>query len=325
MPTYNAITTRTETGEGSGSLVPNAERREILKGMVEASAVLSLARRVNMSTKHEKQPVLSALPAAYWVDGDTGLKETTKAEWGNKQLVAEELAVILPIPEALVADAAYDLFGEMRPLIIEALGAKLDDAVLFGDDAPASFEDALVPAAISAGNSVARGDVVLDGYNDLALDIGGEGGVMGQVEEDGFNVTGFAARTRLKAALRGLRDSTGAPIFQPSLTVGTPATLYGEPVFYGDRNGAWNDGIDLIAGDWSKLVVGVRQDITFKLFTEGVISDGSGNVVLNLMQQDSVALRVVARYAFTVANPINRMNSTEAERYPFAVLENPSS
>lgn len=325
MATYNAITTRTETGEGSGSLVPYAERKEILKGMVEASTVLQLARKVNMSTKTEKQPVLSALPAAYWVDGDTGLKETTKAEWSNKQLVAEELAVILPVPEALIADSAYDLFGEMRPLIIEALGAKLDDAVLFGDDAPSSWEDAIVPAAISAGNSVARGDVVQGSYNDVALDVGGEDGVMSQVEADGFNVTGFAARTRMKATLRGLRDTNGQPIFQPSLTVGTPGTLYGEPIFFGDRNGAWNDGIDLIAGDWSKLVIGIRQDITFKLFTEGVISDASGNVVLNLMQQDSVALRVVARYGYTVANPINRMNQTEANRYPFSVLENATS
>jgi hypothetical protein len=316
---------RSDTGEGSGSLIPNAERHEILKSLPAASAVLSLARKVNMSTKTEKQPVLSALPAAYWVDGDTGLKQTTKAEWQNKQLIAEELAVILPIPEALIADANYDLFAEVRPLIVEALGVALDAAVLFGVDAPSSFEDALVPAAISAGNAVSRGDVVLDGYNDIGLDIGGEGGLMNLVEEDGFNVNGFAARTRMKSVLRGMRDSTGALIFQPSMTVGTPATLYGEPIYYPDSNGSWEPGIDMIGGDWSKLVVGIRQDITFKLFTEGVISDDAGNVVLNLMQQDSVALRVVARYAYTVANPINRMNQVEADRYPFAVLENPVS
>lgn len=316
---------RSDTGEGSGSLIPYAERHEILKSLPAASAVLSLARKVNMSTKTEKQPVLSALPAAYWVNGDTGLKQTTKAEWQNKQLIAEELAVILPIPEALIADANYDLFAEVRPLIVEAIGVALDEAILFGVNAPSSFEDALVPAAITHGNAVSRGEVILDGYNDIGLDIGGEGGVMNLVEEDGFNVNGFAARTRMKSVLRGMRDSTGALIFQPSLQAGTPATLYGEPIYYPDSNGSWSDGIDVIGGDWSKLVVGVRQDITFKLFTEGVISDDSGNVVLNLMQQDSVALRVVARYAYTVANPINRMNQVEADRFPFAVLENPTS
>lgn len=314
MATYNAITTRTETGTGTGTLVPDAERREILKGMIAASAVLQLGRRVNMSTKVERQPVLSALPQAYWVNGDTGLKETTKAEWESKYLTAEELAVILPVPEALINDAAYDIFAELRPLIVEALGVKLDQAVLFGTDAPASYENSIHEAAVAAGN---EHDV--DDTGDLAEDVNQ---TMALVEEDGFEVNGFAARTRLKSRLRGLRTNDGALLFQPSLQAGLLGTLYGEQIVYSDANGAWRaEGVDLIAGDWSKLVVGVRQDITFKLFTEGVVSDGSGNVVLNLMQQDSVALRVVARYAFTVANPINRMNQVEANRYPFAVLE----
>lgn len=315
MATYNAITTRTETGEGTGTLVPDAERREILKGLPAASAVRSLARTVQMSTKIERQPVLSALPQAYWVSGDTGLKETTKAEWDSKVLTAEELAVIVPVPENLIADSAYDIFGELRPLIVEAMGVKLDQAVLFGTDSPSGITEHIVPDAISAGNTH---DV--DDAGDLAEDVNQ---VMALVEADGFQVNGFAARTRLKSRLRGLRTSgSGELLFQPSLQAGTPATLYGENIAYSDANGAWNaEGVDLIAGDWSKAILGIRSDITFKLFTEGVISDGSGNVVLNLMQQDSVALRVTFRAGFTVANPINRMNQVEASRYPFSVLE----
>jgi hypothetical protein len=60
---------------------------------------------------------------------------------------------------------------------------------------------------------------------------------------------------------------------------------------------------ELIAGDRSMAILGVRSDISFKIFTEGVISDDSGNVVLNLMQQDAVAMRVVARFGFAVAAP----------------------
>jgi HK97 family phage major capsid protein len=314
VATYDSIITRTETGEGSGTLIPEAQRNEILKGVTATSAVLQLARKVNMSTKHEKQPVLSVLPEAYWVSGDTGLKETSAAEWDNKEIIAEELAVIFPVPENLIADAAYDIFSELRPLIVEALGVKLDQAVLFGTGAPASYEDSVVEAAVAAGNTVN-----VSATGDDASDVST---LMGLVEADGYNVNGFAGRMRLKARLRNLRDTSGAPIFSPSLTAGTPSTLWGENIVYSDANGAWNaEGVDLIGGDWSKLVVGVRQDITFKLFTEGVSSDGSGNVVLNLMQQDSVALRVTARYGFTVANPINRMNQVEDERYPFAVLE----
>lgn len=314
MADYDQSITRTETGTGTGTLIPDAERKEILKGVQAQSVVLNRGRRVNLSTKIERQPVLSALPEAYWVNGDTGLKKTTKAEWDSKVLTAEELAVIVPVPDAVSADAAYDIFGEVRPLLVEAIAAKLDAAVLFGTDAPASYESSLAEGALAASNTVTKGTEV-----DVAEDINQ---VMAKVEADGYNVNGFAARTRFKAQLRGLRDGNDALLFSPALTAGTPSTLYGEPVEFGsDATGVWVDqGVDLFAGDWSKLVVGVRQDITFKLFEEGVISDDSGNVVLNLMQQDSKALRVVARYAFTVANPISRLNEDSASRYPFAYL-----
>ena len=312
----NNIIDRTD----AGALIPEKERNEIIKGLPAASAALSLGRKVTMSTKKERTPVLSALPEAYWVNGDTGLKQTTEAQWANKYLEAEELAVVVPIPDAVADDSAIDIFAEVRPLLVEAIGAAYDAAVLFDVNNPFT-EDAIVTGAVAAGNALEPGDVDwASGKSDIGSDIGGEGGLMSLVEEDGFAVNGFAARTGIKSRLRGLRDENGNVIFQPSLTAGTPATLYGEPVIYSDQNGAWDSDWDVIGGDWNKLVVGVRQDITFKIFEEGVISDGDGKVILNLMQQDSKALRVVVRYGYAVANPINRKNKVEANRYPFAVL-----
>jgi HK97 family phage major capsid protein len=303
------------------ALIPEPVRNEIIKGLPAASAALTLMRQVRMSTKKERQPVLSALPSAYWVDGDTGLKQTTKAEWENQYLEAEELAVLVPIPDAVADDSDFDIWGELRPSIIEALGAKIDSATIFDEDSPPAFPAAIITAAIAAGNTVSRGDI-----GDLAADIGGEGGIMNLVEEDGFNVSGFAARMRMKSALRGLRDENGGLLFQPSLQAGTPARLYDESIVYPDGNGSWEDqGIDLIAGDWSKAIIGIRQDITFKMFDSGVISDEDGKVILNLMQQDSKVLRVVMRVGFVVANPINRRSPVAANRYPFAVLQTQGS
>ncbi|HYJ21621.1 MAG TPA: phage major capsid protein [Solirubrobacterales bacterium] len=303
------------------ALIPEKIRKEIISNLPSESAALTLMKSVQMSTKKERQPVLSALPNAFWVNGDRGLKQTTKAEWKNQFLEAEELAVLVPIPDAVRDDAEFDIWGELKPSIIEALGAKIDEATLFDVDSPPSFPDALITGAVKAGNVVTRGDI-----GDLAADIGDEDGVMNLVEEDGFAVNGFAARTRMKSALRGLRDKNGALLFQPSLQAGTPATLYDESVVYPDGNGAWEDrGAEIIAGDWRKGIIGIRQDITFRVFEEGVISDEDGKVILNLMQEDSSVLRVVMRLGFCVANPINRRNQVEADRYPFAVLESQGS
>jgi hypothetical protein len=64
----------------------------------------------------------------------------------------------------------------------------------------------------------------------------------------------------------------------------------------------------------------MRQDITYKVLDQAVITDAAGNIVYNLAQQDMVALRAVIRLGFALPNPVNRVNPTAATRYPFAVL-----
>lgn len=309
MP-YDSLTGRTE----ADSLIPVERAREIIKSLPQESAAASLFRIRRMSTKTRTEPVLSSKPTAYWVNGDTGLKQTSEQVWGNKQMVAEELAVIIPIPEAVLDDAEYDIIGEIQPELVEAFGILIDQAVLFGTNKPASWTDpSIVPGAVAAGNTVAAGTSTVDFVDDI-------NNVMALVEDDGFDVTGFAARRRIRSRLRGLRDANGGLLFNPSMQAGTPSTLYGEPLAY-VSNGAWdNTAADLIAGDFDMAILGIRQDITYKVFTEGVISDNTGAIVLNLMQQDSIALRAVMRVAYAVANPLNRLQPNEAQRFPFGVL-----
>ena len=77
----------------------------------------------------------------------------------------------------------------------------------------------------------------------------------------------------------------------------------------------------MIAGDWSKAVVGLRQDLTYQVFDTGVISDDSGVVVLNLMQQDAVALRCVMRCAWAVADPVTPTSGqSDANTFAFGAL-----
>lgn len=311
MTDYDRLTDRT----AADSLIPEPVSNEIIEGLPAASAALSTFRRVRMSSKTVKQPVLSALPNAYWVNGDTGLKKTTELAWGNQTLTAEELAVIVPVPQAVLDDAAFDIWAEARPKLIEAFGAKIDAATLFGVDAPTSWGDGITERAVLAGNSHVEGS---GGSVDFADDIAR---TIELVENDGYDVNVAYARRKIRGRLRRLRDQNDAPIFQ-TFQQGSPDSLYGNDFLY-VRNGSWVNNYEVIVGDRNMAVLGVRQDITFKLFTEGVISDDSGNVVLNLMQQDSVALRAVMRVAFAVATPISREN--DSGDFPFAVLINSGS
>jgi len=88
---------------GAAALIPEDRAREIIQGVVEQSAVLSMGRRLaNMTSKQTRLPVLDALPIAYFVNGDNGQKKTTTQAWEGKTIIAEEIAVIVPIPEAVL-------------------------------------------------------------------------------------------------------------------------------------------------------------------------------------------------------------------------------
>lgn len=309
MPTYNSLIER------NTDLVPVDVASAVIEELPAQSVLLNRARRVNLSNATTRLPVLDVLPSAYWVGGDTGLKQTTQQEWKGVNLVVEEIAAIVPIPEAWLADSTIDIWGQVRPRMVEAIGAKIDGAGLFNVDKPSTWPDGVYLGAVAAGNAVIEG-----AGDDLAQDIAN---VNKLVAEDGYAVNGFASKPGFMWEMVGLRSggATQIPIFQPDLQGRPGGTLYGYP-FQEVLNGSWdNTEAKLIAGDWSKAIVGLRQDITFKMFTEGVISDASGNVVLNLMQQDAVAMRVVMRVAFATANPTTRLNGTEASRYPFGVLQ----
>lgn len=306
MAGYNEMITR----GANGPTVPEPVSDEIIKELPHASVLLNRARQIRMSSKTLKQPILSALPDAYWVNGDTGLKETTKAEWGSQTITAEELAALVVVPDALFDDSNVPIWDEVRPLLVEAIGRKVDQAGLFGTDKPASWPTAIVPSAIAAGNTVQEGTNA-----DVAADVAALGGL---VAADGFAVNGFAAKPGLNWQLVGLRDTNGTPIYTPSLSAGAPSGLYGYPLNE-VTNGSWDStAASLLAADWSKFIVGVRQDITFDISKDGIISDADGKVIVNAYQQDSKILRVVFRVGFQVANPVTRVGGTT--RYPAAVL-----
>ena len=289
----------------------------IFQDAPKQSVFMSLARKLpNMTSNQTRIRVLDFLPTAYWVNGDTGMKQTSKQAWDNVYINAAELAVIIPIPEAVLDDAEFDIFGEITPRVNEAIGQKVDSAIIFGVNRPAEWQNDIVTLARQAGNNVAPSGSP-DYYN-LIL---GEGGVISKVEEDGYMSTGALASMGMRAKLRGIKATDGTPIFKSDMQGSTNYALDGAPMYF-PQNGAFDNPIaQLIIGDFKQAVYALLQDITVKILEQGVIQDpATKEIAYNLAQQDMVALRVVFRMGWALPNPATRMDEDRVG-CPFAYLE----
>ena len=321
MP-YNSVISRTD----AAALIPEDVSAEILVGVAEMNPIMRLARRLpNMSRGQRRLPVMSALATAYFVSGDNSLKQTSEVNWTNKYIDAEELAVIVPIPEAVLDDADYDIWAQVRPELERALSVAVSAAVIHGTNIPAAWTTDLGAAGLVAGANGAGNLVSLAAYADLYEAILGEtaGGTAGQfmtVEADGFMVSGTIAHLSMRGKLRNIRDVNGQPIFKTNMQDPTRYELDGSPIFFPTDGTIDSTAALQISGQWDQLVYAMRQDITYKVLDQAVIQDATGTIVYNLAQQDMVALRAVMRLGFALPNPINRAQTTEASRYPFAVL-----
>lgn len=323
---YNNVISRTD----AAALIPQEVSAEILKGVAESNPIMRLARKLpNMSRNQRRLPVMSALATAYFVSGDNSLKQTSEVNWSNKYIDAEELAVIVPIPEAVLDDADYDVWGEIKPSIVDALNIAIAQAVLYGTNIPASWTTNLSTAGTAGGlvgvANAASQVISAAAYADLYEAILGEtaagvDGLFMLVEADGFAVNGSIAHLSMKGMLRNVRDSNGMPVFKTGMQDPTRYELDGTPIYFPSDGSIVAGSSLLIAGDWQQLVYAMRQDLTYKILDQAVIQDAGGNIVYNLAQQDMVALRAVMRLGFALPNPLNRMNATDATRCPFAVL-----
>lgn len=271
------------------SLIGEEYSPQVIKAATQGSTALAAFPRIDMGTKVSHMPVLATVPEAAWVtDTDnTGVKPTGEATWVDKTLVAEEVAVTVPIHENTLDDATEDILAQIAELGGQALGKKLDQAVLFGTDKPVSWTSLdLHAAAVAASQTVTVSATA--GTDDA---YGATLQAAGLVADAGFDPTAAIAKRALRFQLANLRGTDGHPIL-------TDDGLRGFDTFW-NRNGAWQPtDVTTFVVDPSTVRIGVRQDVTVKFLDQATLT-GVGN----LAEKDMVALRFKARFAYVLGNP----------------------
>lgn len=319
MP-YDSVTDRT----AAASLIQEAVSTAMLNSLPEDSAALNLFTRVPVPTNKTRFPVLSALPTAYFVDGDTGLKQTTSAAWDDKYLNVEEIAAIVPIPDAVLEDAEYNLEDLILPMVRGAIARTLDAAVFFGTNKPTLWPTGVAAAAIAAGNTSTRGTAT-DAKGGVAEDMNQMNGTL---IADGYSPTAYVANPKMQTILRSARDTSGQLLSDIN---GATGSIWGSPTVY-PMPGLWpnstttgEQNVELIALQRENFIIGVRKDVTVTVSNQAILQNATGAIEYNMFQQDMTAFRVVFRVGWQVSNPLNHSEGTEANRYPGAVLQSPAN
>lgn len=293
------------------TLIQEAYADDFLNWAAKSSCVLSAFPTRSLGTKVTHEPVLTTKPHAKWVQESataaSGVKPTGKVTWGDKTLVAEELAVIVPVHEDVLADATTNVLADITKAGGEAIAFALDAAVIFGHNKPATWtSQALLPSAVNAGGTNHQVFSTTPGADDLAGKILQAAAAL----SDRYDPTTMLTRKGMKYRLANLRSSQGEPIFQDNMSMNPDAvdTLYGLNVAYAtgtvgdDAAGdvlVWDPAqAEALVVDRSRVIIGVRQDIQVKFLDQATVGG------INLAERDMVALRFKARFAYVLGDNI---------------------
>jgi hypothetical protein len=279
-------------------LLPTAVARDVIASAQEQSAALALGRTRPMPGGVTQLPIVSAVPTAGWVAAGAR-KPVTTVEWSAETLQAEELAATTYVPDVYLSDTSgsWDVEGSVEAELAGAIARKVDQAVLFGDDAPSTFPDGGVVGAATA----VTGDDAL-----AAIDAG-----MAVIEGSGLAADGVASSTAIGGALRAAYREVGA------LPGDTPEPrVYGLPL---RTVAGWDSSNgDAIVGGWQYLILGIREDISFERSNDAVLFDEEGEVIVSAFQDDVTVVRITFRLGAVLGVPLKADGSEPADVFAVA-------
>jgi hypothetical protein len=268
------------------NLVPESVVGEIVQALQEESAAIRLGNVIPIPTGVASVPVLSVAPqAAFVTPRYGGRKPATTIDWTAERLVAEEIACVLPIPDQFIDDSSYPVWDSVRPALASALAFTLDQAVFFGVDAPASYP---------TGGVAAPAQPPVGTASDTA---GSLDAAMAVVEESGLEPDGIASSALIKQALRA--EARNQMI---SVQEQIAYSFYGVPTVVVTP---WDSSKgDAIVGAFGTcLLIGLRQDVTFQLSSDGVLLDDTGAIIVSGFQDDQTLMRVHMRVGVAIGTP----------------------
>ena len=277
--------------------LPTDIAQEIIAKTVEESAIMRLARRINLPGRGVTIPMITADPEAAWV-AETNPKPASNPSLSSKIMQGYTLAVIVPFSKQFLRDAR-SLYDELIRRLPAALGTKFDKTVIGAADAPGENFDRLVNCTTQSlvpDTNHSSYDALVAADTDIAVN----GGLL----------NGFALSPQARGILLNAVDSTGRPLFVNNVAEGAIQMILGARTLMNRglyKAGAAPVGTDAgtpaivgIAGDWTKAMWGAVGEVAIDVTDQATITVGSGTDAqeINLWQRNMVAVRAEIEVGF---------------------------
>ena len=269
--------------------------REIWAKTLEESAIMQLARRINMPGAGVDIQTITGEPVADWVD-ETAAKPVSTHTFNKKTVRPYKLAVIEPFSEEFRRDKSA-LYDECVNRLPKALAKKFDQTVI-GTTAPGTGFDVL-GSATKVSLIPPNGKTVYDQF--IAVDA--------LISEADGIMNGIALAPQGKSLVMGAVDTVGHPLFTAGVSSNTVGNILGAPVSI--KKGVYKAGtagspgtpaIVGIAGDFEDAVFGTVEGIKMAVSDQASLTIGSGNSAqtISLWQNNMIAVRFEIEVAFAI-------------------------
>lgn len=277
--------------------LPGAVSSEIWQKTQEGSAVMRLARKIELPGLGVTIPVITGDPEAGWV-GETEKKPVKRGTLATKQMTPYTLAVIVPFSNQFKRDLPnlYDALIQRLPL---ALGKKFDQTVFGGASVPGSNFDTLKGCTAQEIGTDAYGGLVA-----AQADIAAHDGIL-----NGWVLSPKAQSTLLTAV-----DGNKRPLFINSVAEGAVPMILGasamqsKGAYVADTTAAKKHVVGF-AGDWTQAVYGTVEGVQIAISDQATLTDGS--TTINLFEQNMFAVRAEIEVGFRCDTTVfNKLTNT---------------
>lgn len=277
--------------------LPGAVSSEIWQKTQEGSAVMRLARKIELPGLGVTIPVITGDPEAGWV-GETEKKPVKRGTLATKQMTPYTLAVIVPFSNQFKRDLPnlYDAMIQRLPL---ALGKKFDQTVFGGATVPGSNFDTLKGCTAQEIGTDAYGGLVA-----AQADIAAHDGIL-----NGWVLSPKAQSTLLTAV-----DGNKRPLFINNVAEGAVPMILGasamqsKGAYVADTTTAKKHVVGF-AGDWTQAVYGTVEGVQIAISDQATLTDGS--TTINLFEQNMFAVRAEIEVGFRCDTTVfNKLTNT---------------